>query len=66
MDTCKGNTMMVVEEVEEVGQTELTASSSHSEGQLSKTNCAISPALSLGLNKYSFVFPLTRINRKFI
>jgi len=43
-----------------------TASSSHSEGQLSKTNCAISPALSLGLNKYSFVFPLTRINRKFI
>lgn len=43
-----------------------TASSSHSDGQLSKTNCAMSPALSLGLNKYSFVFPLTRINRKFI
>jgi len=43
-----------------------TDSSSHSGGQLSKTNCAISPALSLGLNRYSLVFPLTRINRKFI
>ena len=44
----------------------LTDSSSHSGGQLSNTNCAMSPALSLGLNKYSLVFPLTRINRKFI
>jgi len=43
-----------------------TASSSHSGGQLSNTNWAMSPALSLGLNKYSLVFPLTRINRKFI
>jgi len=43
-----------------------TASSSHSGGQLSKTNCAMSPALSLGLNKYSLVLPDTRISRKFI
>ena len=44
----------------------VTASSSHSPGQFSKTKFAMSPALSLGLNKYSLVFPLTRINRKFI
>ena len=47
-------------------QSDLTDSSSHSGGQLSKTNWAMSPALSLGLNKYSLVLPLTRIKRKFI
>lgn len=35
-------------------------------GQLSKTCCAISPAESLGLKRNSFVFPLTRISRRFI
>lgn len=44
----------------------LTDSSSHSGGQLSNTNWAMSPALSLGLNKYSRVLPLTSIRRKFI
>lgn len=43
-----------------------TASSLHSSGQLSKTYCAMSPALSLGANRYSRVFPLTRISRRFI
>jgi hypothetical protein len=35
-------------------------------GQLSNTVCAMSPAESLGLNRNSFVFPLTRINRRLI
>lgn len=43
-----------------------TASSRHSSGQLSKTYCAISPALSLGEKRYSLVFPLTRISLRFI
>jgi len=43
-----------------------TASSFHSSGQLSKTYWAMSPALSLGEKRYSLVFPLTRISRRFI
>jgi len=43
-----------------------TASSSHSSGQLSNTYWAISPALPLGLNRYSLVLPDTRIRRRFI
>lgn len=35
-------------------------------GQLSNTVCAISPAESDGLNRNSFVLPLTSIKRKFI
>lgn len=35
-------------------------------GHWSNTVCAISPAESDGLNKNSFVLPLTRIRRKFI
>lgn len=35
-------------------------------GQLSNTVCAISPAESVGLNRNSFVLPLTSIKRKFI
>lgn len=35
-------------------------------GQLSNTICAISPAESEGLNKNSFVLPLTSMRRKFI
>lgn len=35
-------------------------------GQLSNTVWAISPAESDGLNKNSFVFPLTKISRRFI
>lgn len=44
----------------------LTLSSLHSCGQLSKTNCAMSPALSLGLNRNSFVLPETSIRRRLI
>lgn len=43
-----------------------TASRSQSSGQLSNTVCAISPAESDGLNRNSFVLPLTSIKRKFI
>lgn len=35
-------------------------------GQQSKTCCAISPADSFGLKRNSFVFPLTRMRRRFI
>lgn len=41
-----------------------TASSAQSSGQLSKTCWAMSPADSLGLNRNSFVLPLTNINFK--
>jgi len=43
-----------------------TASSRHSSGQLSKTFCAMSPALSLGEKRYSLVLPLTRMSRRLI
>lgn len=43
-----------------------TISRSQSSGQLSNTVCAISPAESEGLNRNSFVLPLTSINRRFI
>lgn len=42
-----------------------TASSAQSSGQFSNTCCAMSPAESLGLNRNSFVFPLTRMRRRF-
>lgn len=35
-------------------------------GQFSNTWCAMSPAESLGLNRNSFVLPLTRMRRRFI
>lgn len=44
----------------------LTCSSSQSIGQLSYTCLAISAAESLGENRNSFVFPLTKIRRKLI
>lgn len=44
----------------------LTCSSSQSIGQLSYTCFAMSEAESLGENRNSFVFPLTKMRRKFI
>lgn len=43
-----------------------TATTDSPSGQFSNTWCAISPAESLGLNRNSFVLPLTRMRRRFI